>query len=91
MSFGRFVCIYWIGYTVSVVVSACVAIAWLVLRYREAFFTIYFDYMSSPDRKTWFEYLIHTVCGVLFWPFETPRRAIRLVREVNETAKKYNL
>ena len=32
MSFGRFVCIYGIGYAVSVVVSKCDAIAWLVLR-----------------------------------------------------------
>ena len=60
MSFGRFVCIYGIGYVVSVVVSAYVAIAWLAQRYRGAFMTIYLDYMSSPDHKTWFEYLIHT-------------------------------
>lgn len=91
MSFGRFVCIYGIGYAVSDVVSACVAVAWLVRKYRGAFTTIFFDYMSIPDHKTWFEYLINMVCGVLFWPFETPRRAIRVVREVNEIAKKYNL
>lgn len=91
MSFGRFVCIYGIGYAVSIVVSWCVVIAWLVRRYRGAFTTIYLDYMSSTDHITWFEYLINMVCGILFWPFAIPRRAIRLVREVNETAKKYNL
>ena len=91
MSFGRFVCIYGIGYAVSVVVSTCVAIAWLVLRYHGAFLTIYLDYMSSLDHKTWFGCLIHTVCGILFWPFAMPRNAIKLVHEVNETAKKYNL
>lgn len=91
MSFGRFVCIYGIGYAVSSAVCACVALAWLVRRYRGAFTTIFFDYMSIPDHKTWFGYLIHTVCGILFWPFAMPHNAIKLVREVNETAKKYNL
>ncbi len=91
MSFGRFVCIYMIGYAVSVVVSACVTVAWLVLRYRRAFYKIYFDYMLKPDHMTRVGYLIHTVCGILFWPFAIPYNAIKLVREVNETAKKYNL
>ncbi len=91
MSFGRFVCIYGIGYAVSVVASLCVATAWLVRRYRGAFLMVCLDYMSSPDPRTWVECLTDTVCGMLFWPFVMPRRAIQLVHGVNETAKKYNL
>ena len=91
MSFGRFVCIYGIGCVVSVVASACVAVAWLVWRCRGAFWTIYLDYMSSPDHETWVGCLAGVVCGVLFWPFVMPCRAVQLMRDLNETAKKYNL
>ena len=91
MSFGWFVCIYGIGYAVSVVVSTCFVVTWLVLRYQGAFLTIYLDYMSRPDNKTWVGYLIQTVYGILFWPFAMPRKAIKLVHEFEETAEKYNL
>lgn len=91
MSFGWLICFYGIGYAACVVASTCVATAWLVWRYRGAFLTVYLDYMSSPGHRTWVGFLTGTVCGMLFWPFVVPRRAIQLVREVNETAKKYNL
>ena len=43
MSFGWFVCIYGIGYAVSVVASTCFVVTWLVLRYQGAFLKIYLD------------------------------------------------
>ena len=91
MRFVWFICIYGIGYVVSVVVSTCFMITWLILRYQGAFLTIYLDYMSRPDNKTWVENLIILVREILFWPFVMPRNAIKLVHEFDETAEKYNL
>lgn len=91
MSFGRFVCIYGIGYVAMDVVAALTMSIYLYRTYRDLWIRILDRVMSNEDDISWIRVLVRMVRNVLLWPVMIPRNIILVVRECEAEYKKHYL
>ena len=75
MSFGRFACIYGIGYVAMDVVAALTMSIYLYRTYHDS----------------WIRVLVRMVRNVLLWPVMIPRNIILVMRECEAEYKKHYL
>lgn len=88
MSFGRFVCIYGIGYVTMLVVATLTMSIYLYRTYRDLWIRVLDRVMSSEDDISWIRALVRMVSTVLLWPVMIPRNVILAVRECEAEYKK---
>ena len=91
MSFGRFVCIYGIGYVTMDVVVTLTASIYLYRTYRDLWIRVIERVISNADDISWIRALVGIVCTVLLWPVMIPRNAVSLVHECEAEYKKHYL
>ena len=91
MSFGRFVCIYGIGYVTMVVGATLMMCIYLYRTYRYLWTRIAERVCSNDDDVSWIRALVRMVRNMLLWPVMIPRNVIRLVHECEAEYKKHYL
>lgn len=91
MSFGRFVCIYGIGYVTVAVVAALTTSIYLYRTYRDLWIRVMERVMSNEDGISWIRVLVGIVCNMLLWPVAIPRNIVLLVHECEAEYKKHRL
>ena len=94
MSFGRFVCVYGIGYMVSLMVNACVLFTSLKRKYGAFGWVLLDDLdgcLSGGSNISVAVSLLSVVCCQVFWPVMMPLNLFATMRAIDEIAKKYNL
>ena len=91
MSFGRFVCIYGIGYVAMDVVAALTMSIYLYRTYHDSWIRILDRVMSNEDDISWIRVLVRMVRNVLLWPVMIPRNMILVMRECEAEYKKLRL
>ena len=91
MSFGRFVCIYGIGYVVTLVVASLTTCIYLLKTYRHLCIRVFERVVSNEDDISWMLDLVRTVCTMLIWPVMIPRNMILLVHECEAEYNKLHL
>ena len=95
MSFGRFVCIYGIGYVTMVVVATLTTCIYLYRTYRYLWTDVIERVMSNEDDVSWIraivEALVEFVCVILLWPVMIPRNMILLVHKCEAEYNKLRL
>ena len=88
MSFGRFVCIYGIGYVVMMVVTSFATSIYLYRTYRDSWIRVIDRICSNDDDVSWIRALVRMVRNVLLWPVMIPRTIISFVHECEAEYKK---
>lgn len=91
MSFGRFVCIYGIGYVAMVVVAALTMSIYLYRKYHDSWIRVIDRVMSNEDDISWIRALVRMVRNALLWPVMIPRNIILVMREFEAECKKLRL
>ena len=91
MSFGRFVCIYGIGYAAMDVVAALTMSIYLYRKYRDLWIRVIERVMSNEDDISWIRALVRIVRNMLLWPIMIPRNIILVVHECEAEYKKHYL
>ena len=91
MSFGRFVCIYGIGYVTMLVGATLMMCIYLYRTYRDLWTRIVERVCSNDDDISVISSLVGIVCIMLLWPVMIPRNVIRLVHECEAEYKKHYL
>ena len=91
MSFGRFVCIYGIGYVTMVVVATLMTCIYLYRTYRYLCIRIVDRVLSNDDDVSGIRALVEFVCSMLLWPVMVPRNMILLVHECEAEYNKLRL
>lgn len=88
MSFGRFVCIYGIGYVTMLVVTVFATSIYLYRTYHDLWTRVIDRICSNDDDISWMRALVRIVRNVLLWPIMIPRNIIRVVHECETEYKK---
>ena len=88
MSFGRFMCIYGIGYVTMDVVATLTTCIYLYRTYRDLWIRVLDRVLSNDDDISWIRVLVRMVRNVLLWPVMIPRNIILVVRECEAEYKK---
>ena len=88
MSFGRFVCIYGIGYVAMVVVASLTTSIYLYRTYHDLPMRVIERVCSNEDDTSWIRDLVMMVRNMLLWPVIIPRSMIQLVHECEAEYKK---
>ena len=91
MSFGRFVCIYGIGYVTMLVGATLMTCIYLYRTYRYLWTRIVERVLSNDDDVSGIRALVEFVCIMLLWPVMIPRNAILLVHDCEAEYKKHYL
>ena len=91
MSFGRFVCIYGIGYAAMDVVAALTMSIYLYRTYRDPWIRVIDRVCSNDDDVSWIRALVRMVRNVLLWPVMIPRTIISFVHECEAEYNKLRL
>lgn len=91
MSFGRFVCIYEIGYVAMMVVATLMTSIYLYRTYRDLLIRVIDRVISNEDGISWILALVGIVYTRLLWPVAIPINAVSLVRRCEEEYKKHYL
>ena len=91
MSFGKFVCIYGIGYVTMLVGATLMMCIYLHRTYRYLWTRIVERVCSNDDDISVIRSLVGIVCIMLLWPVMIPRNVIRLVHECEAEYKKHYL
>ena len=91
MSFGRFVCIYGIGYAAMDVVAALTMSIYLYRKYRDLWIRVIERVMSNEDDISWIRALVRIARNMLLWPIMIPRNIILVVHECEAEYKKHYL
>lgn len=92
MSFGRFVCIYGIGYVVTLVVATLTTCIYLVRTHRNLCIRVIDRMFSNKDDDiSWMLALAEIVCTMLIWPVAIPWNIVSFVRDFEAEYKKYYL
>ena len=91
MSFGRFVCIYGIGYVTMLVGATLMTCIYLYRTYRYLWTYIVDRVLSNDDDVLGIRALVEFVCTMLLWPVMIPRNAILLVHACEAEYKKHYL
>ena len=91
MSFGRFVCIYGIGYVTMLVGATSMTCIYLYRTYRYLWTRIVERVLSNDDDVSGIRALAEFVCIMLLWPVMIPRNAILLVHDCEAEYKKHYL
>ena len=91
MSFGRFVCIYGIGYVTMIVVATLTTCIYLYRTYRYLWTYVIERTMTNEDDVSGIRALVEFVCVILLWPVMIPRNMILLVHKCEAEHKKYYL
>ena len=91
MSFGRFVCIYGIGYVTMLVGATLMMCIYLYRTYRDLWTRIVERVCSNDDDISVIRSLVGIVYIMLLWPVMIPRNVIRLVHECEAEYKKHYL
>ena len=91
MSFGRFVCIYGIGYVAMVVVASLTTSIYLYRTYHDLSMRVIDRICSNEDDTSWIRDLVMMVRNMLLWPVIIPRSMIQLVHECEAEYKKLRL
>lgn len=91
MSFGWILCIYGIGWLVTLVVATCVTVSYLYRKYRTCCWFLIDEIGAEDLDMSWTFCLVDSLCSVLLWPVMIPRNAIRVIHIVEKIAKEYGL
>lgn len=91
MSFGRFVCIYGIGYAVYVAVNTCVFVISLKRKYGAFGWILLDDYLSDGTDISFAVSLLMCVCSTVFWPVMVPINLLVTMRAIDKISKGYDL
>ena len=91
MSFGRFVCIYGIGYVTMLVVATLTTYVYLYRTYRDLWIRVIDRVNSNKDDTSWTLDLVAIVCTMLLWPVMIPYNTVSLVHECEAEYKKHYL
>lgn len=91
MSFGKFVCIYGIGYATMDVVAALTMSIYLYRKYRDLWIRVIERVMSNEDDISWIRALVRMVRNMLLWPVMIPRNIILVMRECEAECEKLRL
>ena len=91
MSFGRFMCIYGIGYVTMLVVIAFATSIYLYRTYHDSWIRVIDRICSNDDDISWIRALVRMVRNVLLWPVMIPRTIISFVHECEAEYNKLRL
>ena len=91
MSFGRFVCIYGIGYVITMVVATLTTCGYLFRTYRHLCIRVIERVFSNGDDISWMIALVGIVCTMLIWPVAIPWNVVSFMHECEAEYKKYYL
>ena len=91
MSFGRFVCIYGIGYVTMLVVISFATSIYLYRTYHDSWIRVIDRICSNDDDVSWIRALVRMVRNVLLWPVMIPRTIISFVHECEAEYNKLRL
>ena len=91
MSFGRFVCIYGIGYVTMMVVATLTTSIYLYRTYGDLWIRVNERVISNADDISWIRALVRIVCNMLLWPVAIPCNIVLAVRECEAEYKKHRL
>ena len=91
MSFGRFVCIYGIGYVTMMVVATLTTSIYLYRTYRDLWVCVIERVYSKENDISWMLILVGFVCTVLLWPVAIPYNLVSIVHDCEAEYKKHYL
>ena len=91
MSFGRFVCIYGIGYVTMMVVATLTTSIYLYRTYRDLWIRVIERVISNEDDISWIRALVGIVRTMLLWPVAIPCNIVLVVHECEAEYKKHYL
>ena len=91
MSFGRFVCIYGIGYVTMLVGATLMTCIYLYRTYHYLWTRIVERVCSNDDDVSGIRALVGIVYSMLLWPVMIPCNAVSLVHECEAEYKKHYL
>lgn len=94
MSFGRFVCIYGIGYVTMMVVATLTSCIYLYRTYRDLWIRVIdgvYSKYSNDDDISWMLVLVGIVCTMLIWPVAIPCNVVSYVHDCEAEYKEHYL
>lgn len=91
MSFGRFVCIYGIGFVTMMVVATLTTCIYLYRTYGLLSIYIVDRVISNEDDISWILDLVRIMCSMLLWPIAIPCNLVLFVHKCEAEYKKHHL
>ena len=91
MSFGKFVCIYGIGYVTMLVGATLMTCIYLYRTYRDLWIRVIERVESNEDDIPWIRALVGIVRTMLLWPVMIPYNLVSLVHDCEAEYKKHYL